>query len=314
MKHFQPLPVSIVLCALLTILCRVCLGSDNNANDWWQPESSEHLTWQWQLNTGNIDTSLDVDVYDVDLFDTPQSKIDYLHAKGKKVICYFSAGSWEEWREDAGDFPESVKGKELDGWSGERWLDIRSIDKIGPIMQRRLAFAVAKKCDAVEPDNIDGYTNDTGFAITAQDQLEYNRWLAEQAHQRHLSIGLKNDIDQVVELVDYFDWALNEQCYQYEECDAYEIFVNRDKAVFGVEYTGNPENFCPRANASGYSWIKKNINLDAWRIGCEDYLTYLPGDTDSDGDVDGLDLASVASGNPPVELQAFAVNFGKTKN
>jgi hypothetical protein len=32
----------------------------------------------------------DVDIYDIDLFDTDASIIQGLHAKGKKVICYFS--------------------------------------------------------------------------------------------------------------------------------------------------------------------------------------------------------------------------------
>ncbi len=237
---------------------------------WWKPTATQNLTWQWQLNTGDIDTSYDVDMYDVDLFDTPQNKIDELHASGKKVVCYFSAGSWEDWRDDAGDFSESVKGNDLDGWPGEKWLDIRDMS-LRPIMQARLDKAVAKHCDGVEPDNVDGYTNNTGFSLTASDQLTYNRWLATEAHNRGLSIGLKNDIEQISVLVNDFDWALNEQCYQYNECDGYQIFINANKPVFGVEYNLEPSEFCPQANVSKYSWLKKNLNLDAWRFGCENY-------------------------------------------
>ena len=49
--------------------------------------------------------------YDIDLFDAPKSTIDALHAKKRIVICYFSAGSHENWRPDAGSFPSSALGK-----------------------------------------------------------------------------------------------------------------------------------------------------------------------------------------------------------
>ena len=153
----------------------------------WQPTPG--TSWQWQLS-GTIDTSYDVEMYDIDLFDTPQAILDELHGDGRIVICYMSAGSYEEWRPDAGDFPEEVLGEPLDDWPGERWLDISRIDLLGPIMTARMDLAVQKECDGIEPDNIDGYTNNTGVPLTAEDQLTYNIWLANQAHQRGLSIGL----------------------------------------------------------------------------------------------------------------------------
>ena len=207
-------------------------------------------------------------MYDIDLFDTPQAVIDRLHASGHVVICYFSAGSLEEWRPDAGRFPSSVVGKPLDGWPGERWLDIQRIDLLAPIMEARLDLAVRKRCDGVEPDNMDAYQNDSGFSINTQEQLAYNRFIARQAHARSLSVGLKNDLDQISELLDDFDWALNEECFQYGECDRLGLFVAAGKAVFGVEYTGNTAEFCPRANAMGFSWLKKRLTLDAWRMDC----------------------------------------------
>ncbi len=159
-------------------------------------------------------------------------------------------------------------GATLAGWPDERWLDIRQIDELAPIMQTRLDLAVQKGCDGVEPDNIDGYQNNSGFPLTAQDQLTYNTWLANQAHTRRLSIGLKNDLDQVPDLVSIFDWALNEQCFEYNECEALMPFVARNKAVFGVEYTGDPGDFCLEANAFNFDFLKKNLDLDAWRIAC----------------------------------------------
>jgi len=235
------------------------------AVDWWRP--SPGTSWQWQLS-GAIDTSIDAEMYDIDLFDGPQGVIDQLHAAGRTVICYFSAGSYEDWRPDAADFPQSVLGEPLEGWPGERWLDIRQIDLLSPIMSARLDLAQSKGCDGVEPDNIDGYANQTGFQLSADDQLAYNRWLAEQAHLRQLSIGLKNDLDQVTDLLPHFDWALNEQCFQYNECDLLLPFIQAGKAVFGVEYELEPDAFCSQANALDFDWLKKNLELDAARISC----------------------------------------------
>lgn len=255
------------LALLLTVALIVAGGhsttaqNDPDAPTIWRPTPG--TTWQWQL-AGTIDTSFDVDMYDIDLFDTPQAVIDALHADGRVVICYFSAGSYEDWRPDADDFPDYVLGDPLDDWDGEWWLDIRQLDVLGPIMAARLALADEKGCDGVEPDNVDGYHNDTGFLLTAADQLAYNLWLAETAHAMGLSIGLKNDLDQIEDLVEAFDWALNEQCFQYDECDLLLPFIAADKAVFGVEYReegGDPDEYCPVAIEMGFSWLTKSYDL-----------------------------------------------------
>ncbi len=235
------------------------------SSSWWRPRPG--TSWQWQLS-GAIDTSVDADMYDIDLVDSPQRVIDELHDQGRTVICYFSAGSWEEWRPDADRYPASVIGRALDGWPGEKWVDIRRIDLLAPILTARLDLAVRKGCDGVEPDNVDGYSNQSGFPLTGADQLAFNRWLAAQAHARGLSIGLKNDLEQVAALVSDFDWALNEQCFQYNECDSLRPFVQAGKAVFGVEYTGDAGSFCPRANAMDFDWLMKRIDLGSWRVPC----------------------------------------------
>ena len=80
-------------------------------------------------------------MYDVDLFMVSEEVIQELHEQGRIVICYFSAGSWENWRDDAADFPETILGKPLEDWPDERWLDIRQIDVLGPIMETRLDLA-----------------------------------------------------------------------------------------------------------------------------------------------------------------------------
>ncbi len=125
-----------------------------------------------------------------------------------------------------------------------------------------------KGFDGIEPDNVDGYTNQTGFPLSYQDQIAFNTWIAAQAHARGLSVGLKNDTDQTADLVGRFDWALDEQCFEYGECSALQPFISAGKAVFEVEYNLSTSQFCPQANALGFNSLKKNLNLDAVREAC----------------------------------------------
>ncbi|MBL8217127.1 MAG: endo alpha-1,4 polygalactosaminidase [Bryobacterales bacterium] len=235
------------------------------AQEYWKPNPK--TTWQWQLQ-GAIDLSVNAEVFDIDLFDNTPATVAAIHAKGSKAICYFSAGSFEDWRPDAGRFPDSVKGRNLDGWPGERWLDIRRIDILGPIMESRIQLCKEKGFDAVEPDNIDAYVNNSGFPLTGAEQAEFNRYLAAAAHKRGLSIALKNDLDQVSTLLPYFDFALNESCLEYDECDRLLPFVQAGKAVFHVEYEMAASSFCPTTNALGFNSLQKNWELDAFRVAC----------------------------------------------
>ncbi|HEY8544616.1 MAG TPA: endo alpha-1,4 polygalactosaminidase [Acidimicrobiales bacterium] len=234
--------------------------------DWWRP--TRGLTWQWQLDGGPIDLSVDAEVFDVDLWATTESEIDALHDQGRKVICYLSAGSWEPYRPDADEFPEEVLGPPVDGWPDERWLDIRRLDVLEPLMAARFDLCRAKGFDGVEPDWMDSHTQDTGFDITAEDQLRYNRRLAELAHERGLAIGLKNDLGQVEELADLFDFAVVEQCMEFDECELLLPFLDRDKPVFHAEYDLPTSAFCAEARRLGLSSIRKRLDLGPWRETC----------------------------------------------
>ncbi len=203
-------------------------------SNWYKPDIN--TSWQWQLK-GDINTKYDVQIYDIDLFDSNASLIKSLQDDGKKVICYFSAGSFEDWRNDKDDFPSLALGNIMDGWENEKWLDI-SNEGLASIMKARLDLAIKKGCDGVEPDNMDGYTNNTGFNLTAKEQLAYNKFIANEARKRGLSVGLKNDLEQIIELEPYYDFSVNEQCHEYNECDKMKPFINANKPVLNVEYEG----------------------------------------------------------------------------
>ena len=226
----------------------------------------QRATWQWQLS-GVVDPSVAAQVYDVDGFDTPASTVASLRAGGRRTVCSFSAGSFEDWRPDAAAFPAAVLGS-TNGWPGERWLDIRRLDLLGPIMTARMTICRDKGFDAVEPDNVDGYANATGFPPTAADQFAFNRMVAATAHGLGLSVGLKNDLDQVGALQPDFDFAVNEECFAFGECGGLAPFTVAGKAVFNAEYGGQSAAFCPTANALGFSTIKERLALDPWLESC----------------------------------------------
>jgi len=229
-------------------------------------------SWQWQLTGLPAELNVEAEAYDLDLFETDEATVAALHARGRRVICYLSAGSWEDWRADAADFSEEVIGERYAGWPGERWLDVRRIDLLEPIMLARLRQCRDKGFDAIEPDNIDGYANDSGFPITYDDQLLYNRWLASQAHALGLSIGLKNDPEQAADLISEFDWALTEDCFDQGWCDALSPFLEAGKAVFVAEFSDTGVDFdraCAELPQAGFSLILKARELTAWREICD---------------------------------------------
>ena len=246
----------------------------NTSNDWYRP--SPQATWQWQLQ-GLTSTSHDVEIYDIDLFDSTTVLIDFIQSNNKKVICYFSGGSYENWRPDADLFEGADLGNSLDGWEGERWLDIRSTN-VRNTMKTRLDLAKQKGCDGVEPDNMDGYTNNSGFSFTAQDQLAFNRFIAQEAHARNLAVGLKNDLNQINELVDDFDFAVNEQCFEFAECDLLTPFIDQGKAVLNAEYKDIYVNnstvrqaLCNESKAMKFSTLVLPLELDdSFRYSCSE--------------------------------------------
>src|SRR6476646_5256667 len=253
----------------------------------WHP--ALNARWQYQLqgvaayaSTGGINVGISATpytggaavhptVFDIDLyvdqaisgnnttFDT--AAVNAIHAAGGKAICYLSAGTWENWRVDANQFPASVLGSK-NGWPGEKWLDIRQTSVLLPIMDARVQKCRQAGFDGVEWDNVDGYSNRTGFPLTANDQLVYDASLANLAHQYGLTVAMKNDVEQVPNLASYFDYAINEQCQQYNECGNYTTgFINAGKTVFQVEYKLSLTKFCPQANAANRNAITKSFDL-----------------------------------------------------
>lgn len=250
------------------------------------------VAWHWM-----IDHALDVDdgkdmglvtpdgtrlitpeptVYDIDWEYNSAATVAALHARGKKVICYVDVGVYEDYRPDKARFPKDVIGAKDSHWEASFWLDIRRTDVLLPIMEDRIRTCRDKGFDAVEPDEVDGYANESGFALTYADQLAYNRAIADLVHRYGMSVGLKGDIDQAADLAPAFDWTLNEQCYQFDECDVLaSSFLANGKAVLVVEYDDpdvgyrvDLDRICPAAATSGFVTMKMPLALDGGRWPC----------------------------------------------
>jgi len=223
-------------------------------------------------------------VYDIDGFSNPATTVAQLHGLppvngvSTKVICYVDVGTWENWRPDASQFPAALLGAS-NGWPGEKWLNI-SPDGPDYATLQTLMLARFRMCrdngyDAVEPDNIDGSENTTGFTITTAENNAYDEWVANAVHSLGMTVAQKNYGDQSQTLAPYFDFAIDEQCYQYSECSSYAPYYSASppKPIFEAEYKSQPSVFCAVQNTFGapgvFNAVYFDLNLDGnTRIPC----------------------------------------------
>ncbi len=233
----------------------------------------KNIRFQWVLSEPLVETN--ANVVDIDAFDSSKEEVQRLKKQGKIVIAYVSVGSWEDWRPDADKFPKEVIGREYPGWDGERFLNIKRLDLLGPIIEARLDMIKEKGFDGIEPDNIDLHTWNTGFNITKEDVVRYYEWLSREAHKRGLSIAQKNAPDLSLELVNYSEWILLESGFDTEEYREALVYLERNKRFVDVEYTDETTlsefhgTICPKAKSLGIHVILKNRDLDNWVEYCD---------------------------------------------
>ncbi|MBP7928384.1 MAG: endo alpha-1,4 polygalactosaminidase [Acidimicrobiia bacterium] len=233
----KPVAISISI-ALAAALLTILIGQQRvKAAGAWPPPADAAWHIALQGDPGGVIPG--VSVYEVDLFDVSADQINARRNAGATVICYFSGGTHEDWRSDANQFPADAVGNALGDWPGERWLDISNLDAVGPVMANRIALAADKGCDAVDPDNVDSFTHNTGFDLTAEEQIRYVRYLADTAHNAGLMIGLKNALSIAPELAGDVDFSINESCQLWNECGMLKPFAELGKPIFAISYAGD---------------------------------------------------------------------------
>ncbi|KAI4743652.1 endo alpha-1,4 polygalactosaminidase [Aureobasidium sp. EXF-12298] len=249
-----------------------------NTTPIWQPLPG--TSWQIVLSKPIDATNALVpalSVYDIDMYGNTALTIQQMHSQGIKVICYFSAGSWETYRPDAALFAPQDIGTNLNGWPGERWLNTQS-QSVRDIMANRIKLAAEKGCDAVDPDNIDGFETITGFPLTPSTALDYLTFLSLTAASYNMATGLKNAGTISNNATCLVEFAIIESCINNGECSIYQNFIAAGKPVFQIEYPlGAPAYVTSQALARscktngnvGYSEIIKGKDLGGWVEYCD---------------------------------------------
>jgi hypothetical protein len=124
----------LLFCCFLHLFVAVTFGADENLYGKQITESiaaekaPARPRWLWKPQVGSkfqivlsgivvIDSKSTlvpehVDIWDIDLFDTDRATIELFKARGKKIICYFSAGTSEAWRPDFKKFQAKDQGGE----------------------------------------------------------------------------------------------------------------------------------------------------------------------------------------------------------
>jgi hypothetical protein len=225
-------------------------------------------SFDWVLS-GAPDTNKNVKVIDIDAFNATAETVASFKSKGTIVIGYISVGSREDWRPDINLIPADCIGNDYPGWPGEKFLDIRQMSKLTPMITSRLDMIKSKGFDGVEPDNMDCFENNTGFPLSQQDGINYALWLASLAHSRGLSIGQKNASEIASAIVNVYDWALLEDGFGDGFYTDFFSYINLNKAVFDTEYSDNNlSTYCGQAASARVTLIRKNLDLDNWIQTC----------------------------------------------
>ena len=177
---------------IFSVVTALVFGSAIVDSAYWKPTGAP--TWWIQYaQVSSMSLAIPgVSIYNIDITDATAARMSTLHKNGKRVICYINAGAAETYRSDYSKFKAADLGNVYQGWPDERWVDIRS-QNVRNIMFARIKSAANKTCDAIDPDNVNGYLKDnhSGFNFTATDQLNYNIWIASTAHALGMSVGLQ---------------------------------------------------------------------------------------------------------------------------
>lgn len=231
------------------------------------------IIWDWQIGASSesaIIAPAGARLMDIDGFNVSATKVAQLKAQGIYTVCYLDVGSWEQGRPDSNQYPESLKIHYDSAW-GEWFLDVTDVFKpnssLATILRNRFQMCKDKGFDAIEPDNLQNDEN-AGGKITLQQQIDFNGWIADLAHDIGIAILQKNGPDKVLlkdrtgkMMVEKFDGILNEECQQYNECAPLSEYPKRGKLALNVEYKKGLTVDCATSDRLQMNSIKKDLNL-----------------------------------------------------
>jgi hypothetical protein len=268
---------------------------------WWQPRNvgpNHGAEWQWELDHSlNLSSAADTGnravnavgrvapgptVYDIDGIDNSAATVAALHSRSDRAICYIEIGaagnyyptSYYAQLKAAGDLGSNVSGYP------EQYININAPSAVSIIESMIRQQCAAKGFDGVEPDIDDSYTDSTGFHITEQDNIRYDRTLGAYTHSLGLAWGQKNgDNDPAfsASLEPTTDFLLDEECNFYHTCGIVATpYVRAGKLVLNAEYTDDwgsntaqdLAKFCAADAAAGIDGTLFTTDLTGQRNPC----------------------------------------------
>jgi endo-alpha-1,4-polygalactosaminidase (GH114 family) len=230
-------------------------------------------------------------------------------------VCYFNAGLAQtsdcdyDTRWENSGLLGNIYSPDEPEFSDERWVNIKN-QTARDWMKQRITLARDLGCDAVDPDNIDGYLNDedgnngTGWNLSQDDYVTFVTELATHAHSLTtekgytMLIGQKNAPELVEQVGGVLDFAVLEDCKtlnddeDYTFCIDFQAYIAEGKPVFSIEYPstlGNQDTgACSATGASdaqytascdttqgnsGFSTVLKIQGGDGELNGCTQYCS-----------------------------------------
>ena len=231
------------------------------------------VSWDIQLGAStdnDVTVPAGIRLLDLDGFNISANKVRQLNSQGIYTVCYLDVGSFEPYRPDSSQYPTYLKLQQDPNWPAEYFLDVTDVFKPGSvlatILTNRFRMCKEKGFSAIDPDNLQNDENVTGGRITLQQQIDFNGWVADQAHAQGLAVTQKNGPDKSLlrdrtgkMMVEKFDGILNEECQQYGECSALSEYARRGKLALNIEYTTALD--CALSNNLKINSLKRDLGL-----------------------------------------------------
>jgi len=222
---------------------------------WYPPHldrTGHPMRWDWQIGrttplqrTGRNA----VDIYDIDGFLTTRAQVTAIKTGWQastlthpRTVCYLDL-AWEDYRPDAtlgGAFPATVLGNIYFGFPEERWVDLRQLDALKPMLRERVGMCARKGFDAVELDDIDSFDppSTTGFHLTPGDVQNFLGYAFNLIHRAGMTALWKNSPYLSWWGRQYADGAVVEECYLNHACFAAQFRGSRQYGITCTALSG----------------------------------------------------------------------------